>query len=145
MNREIKFRFWSGTKMFCDIENVMECLKQQLYFEANKTDKLGFDHIGEYNSAFMQFTGLKDKNGVEIYEGDIVSVATVESDKVGRFFVKTELPKFINSVVKYDNIQCKYFLQFEKNEAGLLSCEIGWGREIFEIIGNIYEHPVLLT
>ena len=31
--RTIKFRFWSGLKMFYDLENVMECLKQQLAFD----------------------------------------------------------------------------------------------------------------
>ena len=91
-----------------------------------------------------QFTGLLDKNGKEIYEGDIIRVKTCEYDRIGRFYCKTGLPKYLNACVKYNDRSCRYDLVFEQNEYGMISCDIGWGYEEFEVIGNIHDNPELL-
>lgn len=65
MNREIKFRAWDKLNNNMNDWEVMSAIEP---FETNYS----FSTFRNENLIFMQFTGLLDKNGVEIYEGDIV-------------------------------------------------------------------------
>jgi uncharacterized phage protein (TIGR01671 family) len=79
----------------------------------------------------MQFTGLKDKNGKEIYESDIVSYTNPYSNKG------------YTHVVKYDPMWAAFGL-FEKMEDEWCK-ENDWVKLIsIEVIGNIYSNPELL-
>lgn len=74
----------------------------------------------------IQCTGLKDKNGKLIYEGDIVEVINCRGG---------------NAVVEY-NLECaKFILKGEKFAPSALQ---HIRKDFFEIIGNIYENPGLL-
>lgn len=124
-SRPIKFRFWSGQAMFSESNQVYPCMHQQALFDAGSVNPLAWDHIGKSGAAFLQFTGLKDKTGREIYEGDIVRHPTD-----GIFRIQWYSDRW---------------------EAYQSPCETSFdGRNLFsvhnimEILGNIYERPNLL-
>ena len=93
------------------------CVKT-LFFE--QVNRYNFDDI-----VLMQSTGLTDKNGKEIFEGDIVDSEGGFTTGVVEF--RSDLGMFVSTLIKYNN--------FEQlcNAHGLV-----------KVIGNIYENPELL-
>ena len=89
--------------------------------------------------SLMQYTGLKDKNGKEIYEGDVALFETDETVEIIGGYPRTE-PTVNIGVVKYD--KDSYFVDGENfHDHG----ERMFSWEELEVIGNIYEAPELLT
>ncbi len=124
--RTIKFRAWDGKHMWEDVQDSYDYLgMDEDIFDPYKSD-IGFssfaDVIGACNKKphchLMQFTGLFDKNGKEIYEGDIIS---------WQGFKKKAWQE-----VKYDT-----------KRGVLLPFKVTLSDEI-SIIGNIYENPELI-
>jgi len=74
----------------------------------------------------MQFTDLQDKNGKEIYEGDVVKAADEDSPHIKKWVVDFESGRFVATNSR-DTIGLHY-----------------WADIQIEIIGNIYENPELL-
>lgn len=73
MNREIKFRAWDGEDMLTNLDSVpLEALR----VGAIETP----DGESVIKCIYMQYTGLKDKDGVEIFEGDLINVYFTSSD-----------------------------------------------------------------
>jgi len=117
--REIKFRAWDNLrkKMLC------KGVKFMIYEDGSWSgvDAISGGVLVEEDDILMQYTGLKDKNGKEIYEGDIVKFS-------GRG---------------------KWIVEWESGENDGYSWE-GYSTPIksdyktFEIIGNIYENPELI-
>jgi uncharacterized phage protein (TIGR01671 family) len=117
MNREIKFRtYYQVSKRFLyhiDIKDFSYII-----------DNINFD---EYPS-FQQYTGLKDKTGKEIYEGDILKY------KQHLFNIVPE--KFPIKIKEVKWLECEGKWNVYETRAG--ESEI-------EVIGNIYENPELLN
>lgn len=131
MSRELKFRAWSkdGGKFYYDAEETYDGL-----VGANHTS---FGTLLEDNNYIVeQYTGLKDKNGREIYEGDIVRATYFEAHyralKVGK-------KRKITGKIIYGSA-C-FFIESISDETPLL--QVG-GSENIEVIGNIHENPELL-
>lgn len=109
--REIKFRAW-------DTDNL----------EMSEPFKLIHDmELYSDQHIVMQYTGLTDKNGKEIYEGDIIKCSYCEKDF---------------GVVEYQTHMHRFGLQWPENKcANARLTDIDhWA----EVIGNIYENPELL-
>lgn len=112
--QEIKFRVWDGKKQMYYISD--EYVSEALFKSKNSS------HI------LMQYTGLKDKNGKEIYEGDICKGCITNTDKI--FVIEKRIdPEFIGFIPVEVNTNSISFFQ-------------RW--DCLEIIGNIYSDPHLL-
>lgn len=114
MTREIKFRAWNGEEMFENVQNI----------------EFGAFLGGDYE--VMQFTGLKDKNGKEIYEGDLVKSGN------GRIWM-VEFGDWTYTELRQESDQYGFFLRGEDDNTIAVT-----GAPYGEIIGNIYENPELL-
>lgn len=114
MKREIKFRAWNE---FDRRMNVDICIGDKLHYEYD---------------AFMQYTGFKDINENEIYEGDIVNA------KAEKRYSENSC---IGEIIYSDDVA--YQVVDKGNSCGLSLAWGGW--ESFEIIGNIYQNPELLN
>jgi uncharacterized phage protein (TIGR01671 family) len=122
--REYKFRAWDNGEMHGASFNNLFCNNHhpdgQLIIRS-ENNPFGREHA----TVLMQYTGLKDKNGKEIYEGDIVDIDDGDGWHVGRGVIKFGTGSFV----------------INDNDGNGLSLIDG---RIETVIGNIYEHPHLL-
>ncbi|MGC2982438.1 YopX family protein [Enterococcus faecalis] len=131
-----KFRAWDkNTNDMVDVKTI----------DLEKDGSIGC--IVDYNGinldvsecVLMQYTGLKDKNGVEIFEGDVVKVTDGESEE----------DSYISIVKNYSNegypafdIEYPPTYHYDSNVLSAIMCNVF---ETIEVIGNIYEDGDLLN
>lgn len=123
MNRDIKLRVWSEKN-----KKMLEIQKHS--FKTGLSMPYG-SNMERYFGNLMRYTGLKDKNGKDIYEGDIVSFYNDEEYKF----------KSTNALVIYDS--AAFMLEHKKLGKEYLG-EMDIENMCIKIIGNIYENPELL-
>lgn len=137
--REIKFRAWEYRKIWVKGKGYTDDYAWKMNYnpEIDGDEVFGGgvmayanDIKDDENTKWMQFTGLLDKNGKEIYEGDII---TIKSDD-------EELDLTVD--VKWDEECCGYSVR-EIDYWDFIPC-LGDQEWDIEVIGNKFENPELL-
>lgn len=137
MNRPIKFRAWdkNDRRFLSEDDNVPNFLNLvpcqstgqfiPMYMEIAES------YIYDTDIILMQYTGLKDRSGKEIYEGDIVRLKT---GAVGFY--------------EYSEPHLAFAVRLKEpdysGDGFIISKLDGWYNFDVEVIGNIYENPELL-
>ena len=137
MTDRLKWRMWSthAGRYFDEtndamLENVFECMKQQICYDCQNPvfrkiyDRIAYNHIAD-GMVFEQCTGLKDRNGRLIYDGDILGNKDFMSDV---------------ALLKYNNEKCCYILERQSVDERFNK----WWADRLMVIGNIHENKDLL-
>ena len=116
MSRELKFKAWDIIK---GIMFRSEAVAYQFYYLNNNP-----------NVIMLQYTGVCDRKGIEIYEDDVVRITTV-----GAF-----------ARVVWDKERCSFILEpLDKKWLKYSSCYLlGKHHNVCEVLGNLNENPELL-
>lgn len=138
--REIKFRAWDKEEqVMCGVRVINLAVGASLsgntktgvsIQDGGRVVSIPIEDYGHFvnfeNMELMQYTGLKDKNGKEMYEGDIL-----------------EVRNFLGKVIDTCKVEYKHFgfsmTSFQDPEASLY-----YSTNLVKIIGNIYENKELI-
>lgn len=134
MEREIKFRVWD--------EPVKEMYYDPIIAKTDRDMRLSeiFNRLSKDGWVWMQYTGLKDKNGKEIYKGDIVTDHSKRSTSIrevnGEVIFFEDYGGYAIAIYS-DDYKERYIHRLDSYGAEVIFKE-------WEVIGNIYENPNLI-
>jgi uncharacterized phage protein (TIGR01671 family) len=129
MQRELKFRIWNGVQFVTQSDTYIKTCDGSLwdYYKDFGGTFTSNERLWSATGTIQQFTGLLDKNGIDIYEGDVLKCKGFDGwfDTVGFYY---------NVTVKYNTVESG-----DSHIAGF--AYIPMDREV---IGNIFENSELL-
>ena len=132
MEREIKFMAWLKKKKIMLTVTRLDYMQDGIYINgADYKDtkyRYYYEALSPLEIELIQFTGLLDKNGKEIYEGDIIKIPTLQGGKS------------YNQKVIFN--EGRFMLDFKYNKSGYMFTKNNM--EQSEVIGNIYENKNLI-
>ena len=121
--REYKFRCWdTKNKEMLEVQELD--YKDSYNGEPMIRTTMYNDYFDTEDMILMQYTGLKDKNGKEIYEGDIVYI----------------MPEDERGIIRWDNETARYVVIYDN----IISDFDNWYGKDLEVIGNEFDNPELL-
>ena len=138
-----KFKYWDGEfKQMCDVRAIVWHNNMIANIELFDS-KTMFRHPNMfYEHALLQYTGRKDSNGREIYEGNILRYTRFGWRCPGHPQDNTHLVTYYKVI--WDEAECAFKVD-NKNMTGSLCFDDSRAKKNeVELIGNIYENPELL-
>ena len=130
--RPIKFRAWTGKRMFYQAQQYLNSfIRRAVHYiifdsgdtESEKEHESYLPNGGDIDQYLTQFTGLLDKNGKEIYEGDVVKLENTDI-----CIIEYQETRFV-AIPQHPKFNIKEYIYFRTAE----------------VIGNIYENPELIN
>jgi len=142
MNREIKFRAWDEKNKI--MHNNFQFIKSGnegndwIVFLSDKQPDFETAMKNPYFSQqlkIMQYTGIKDKNGTEIYEGDIIVVRSLHDSNIFDEVWDNEKQLAIPQIVRVSATPPHSFV---------MPSDSSWNPGYWEVIGNKFDNPELM-
>ena len=140
MNRDIEFRIWADNQFYykCLVGNTNNIEDNNwtcpMVWLEDKKEWVNCD-----NGIIQQYTGLKDKNGKKIFEGDIIDIHQTVNG-YNQFVIEYDKYKFSARYYNQDKKQTGSWYGYDLDEL----FEINESEKEIEVIGNIYENKELL-